>query len=485
MNNWQPGQKLNKNQYTVQKQIGEGGFGVTFLAQKNNNKLVVIKTVNQKHKKEPFFEKLCDDLFNEAVQAAKFNSNSHVVKIEEVFKENNIPCLVMEYIEGENLAGKIQQEGKLSEEEALSYIQQIGTALTAIHQQQLLHRDVKPSNILIRADGTGAVLIDFGTARQFDNEQTLTIFSSVGYTPLEQSIGEKEQGPYTDVYALAATLYVILTEQLPPQAYVRYHSLNEGQPDPLKPPRTIIPSVRDEVNKAILEGMALYQEERPQTINDFLSLLPVSQLPVSENQRTIKPTTTNITTVPSFPPTKSPPQYLTTGLSSIILVLIGAIGSIAIAFSFLPPSNWKTTEIIEQQGRLTIKHPETWIVKKSILTNELAKINAPENRGTVIISVEDAQGLSLAEYSEETLARIQTEVAGEIVSTDDKEKVGDRHAMKVIFLEKDNNDNHLKTLQTWTLIDNKAYIITYRAEEDKYAGGEKLAKEIINSLKLN
>jgi len=63
--------------------------------------------------------------------------------------------------------------------------------------------------------------------------------------------------------------------------------------------------------------------------------------------------------------------------------------------------------------------------------------------------------------------------------------VGDRHAMKVIFLDKDNNDNHLKTLQTWTLIDNKAYIITYRAEEDKYAGGEKLAKKIINSLEIN
>ena len=495
MNNWQPGQKLDNNKYTIQKKIGEGGFGVTFLARNNHNdKLAVIKTVNQKHKpkqeqvdeqkreNQPFFEKLCDDLYNEAVQAAKFNSNPHVVKIEEVFKENNIPCLVMEYIEGENLADKIQKEGRLPESEALSYIQQIGAALTAIHQQQLLHRDVKPSNILIRADGTGAILIDFGTARQFDNEQTLTIYSSVGYTPLEQSTGEKQQGPYTDVYALAATLYFILTKQLPPQAYVRYHDLNEGKPDPLKPPQTHIPSLSNEVNKGILQGMALSRQERPQTINGFLSLLPLSQLSLSHNQETIKPTQTDIPTVPSLPPPKS----LTHGLLVKILPLIGAI---IMTLLFFSPSNWTTTAIRDpKQGGLTIQHPPTWKVEsrassfKNKISKEIAKIDAPQNQGTVTIHLEDSEGLSLDKYTEKTLAGIKQEMAREIDDDDIKEKkIDNQDAVEAIYLRKDN----LKIMQTWTLINNQAYIITYTAEEDKYAIGEKIARKIINRLEIN
>lgn len=168
----------------------------------------------------------------------------------------------------------MNQQGILSEEEAIHYIQQIAKALIVVHSNGLLHRDVKPQNIMLRNDNGEVVLIDFGIARNYDhnNQQVLTPFCSPGFAPYEQYSNKPLQGHYTDVYALAASLYFLLTKKHPSDARDRHAA--RYQQDPLKPPKQHNQSISDEVNNAIIKGMALHARHRPQSIQEWLDLLP-------------------------------------------------------------------------------------------------------------------------------------------------------------------------------------------------------------------
>jgi serine/threonine protein kinase len=178
--------------------------------------------------------------------------------------------MVMEYIDGEDLEKRRERNrGCLPEVEALRYIQQIGNALIVVHNQGLLHRDVKPQNIMLRSGTSEAVLIDFGIAREFTPNltQTHTKFVSDSFAPIEQYYDQAKRGAYTDVYALAATLYVLLTGKLPVSATARAANA------PLVSPKQINPSISDVVNRAILQGMEFEAKNRPQSIQEWLRLL--------------------------------------------------------------------------------------------------------------------------------------------------------------------------------------------------------------------
>ncbi|MFN6541064.1 MAG: SUMF1/EgtB/PvdO family nonheme iron enzyme [Nostoc sp. EkiNYC01] len=265
---WKSGYQLQNGKYTIENDIAQGGFGITYLARDENNQPVVIKTLNESVQRRPDFAKLQQDFLNEAVKLAKCN-HSHVVKVREVFPEGQLWCMAMEYIEGEHLADRVQRLGVLSEAEALGYIQQIGEALTVVHQNGLLHRDVKPANIIVRSHKREAVLIDFGIARDFipDLTQIHTPYLSHCFAPIEQYQTVAPRGAYTDVYALAATLYFLLTNRLPPVAP------NRATGTVLKSPQQINSSISDRVNQAILKGMEVEPENRPQTMQEWLESL--------------------------------------------------------------------------------------------------------------------------------------------------------------------------------------------------------------------
>jgi eukaryotic-like serine/threonine-protein kinase len=175
----------------------------------------------------------------------------------------------MEYIDGEDLANYLFNQGVLSESEALRYILQVGDALTTVHKQGLLHRDIKPENIILRNDASGVVLIDFGIARDFipNQTQTHTQFSSDGYSPIEQYNQRAKRGTYTDTYALAATLYSLLTRKVPVAAYLR------ALGTPLELPRRINSNISIETERAILKGMAFQPHERPISVQEWLEML--------------------------------------------------------------------------------------------------------------------------------------------------------------------------------------------------------------------
>jgi len=189
--------------------------------------------------------------------------------VDDVCQEGELWCMVMEYIDGGNLETLVKQKGGFQEVEAIRYIYQIGSALSYIHQRGILHRDVKPANIMRRNQNNEAVLIDFGLARDFieDKTQIHTNSRTEGFAPLEQYSRNAKRGAYTDVYALAATLYYVLTLQIPFPAQFRNQGIS------LIPPKQHNPNISDQTNLAILKGMELHSEHRPDSIAEWLSML--------------------------------------------------------------------------------------------------------------------------------------------------------------------------------------------------------------------
>ncbi|PPJ65035.1 serine/threonine protein kinase [Cuspidothrix issatschenkoi] len=267
-----PGKALFGGRYIIERELGQGGIGITYLAKNQRGELRVIKTLRQEILNRPdliaYQDKLKQDFRDEALRLALCR-HPHIVEVENVFDEASLPCMVMEYINGEDLGKRITEKGALPEAEALLYIQQIGDALTLVHDKGLLHRDLKPNNIMIRAGKQEAVLIDFGIARQFvsGEVQQHTQNFTPGYAPPEQYLPDAERGEYIDVYALAATLYALLSGQLPMPAPARLQNFT------LKPVKDFNFGISDKVNDAIIKGMALNYKFRPQSIIQWLNLL--------------------------------------------------------------------------------------------------------------------------------------------------------------------------------------------------------------------
>ncbi|MGD1807146.1 serine/threonine protein kinase [Dapis sp. BLCC M126] len=186
-------------------------------------------------------------------------------------------------------------------------MQQIANALTVIHSQNILHWDIKLDNIILRKNHKNqeqVVLIDFGIAREFIPNQTksYTQFYTPGYAPIEQYIRKHKPGEYTDIYALAATLYVLLTKSPLPNSIDRYHTQpailktplpkparsilklvlkltgKQSKYDPLVEPKQINNKISDRLNNAILKGMEIQPEDRPQTMQEWLALLQIQPL---------------------------------------------------------------------------------------------------------------------------------------------------------------------------------------------------------------
>lgn len=280
---WNRGDTLKDGKYTIRQILGQGGFGITYRVRDENGRQFALKTLNDKAIAEPNFAKLHEDFMNEALRLAQFKNHPHIVKVYKLLQEtvriNNshssisLCCILMEYIEGTTLENLVQKRGTIPEAEAVRYIQQIGDALTAIHQEGLLHRDVKPSKIILRASNSEPVLIDFGIARDFTPTLSPhTIVDTLCYGAPEQfdpTIANPKD--YTDVYALAATLYHLVTGTPPTSAVFR------GINAPLKPVKQIVPSLSDELHNAIVWGMELLPENRPKSVQSWLNLLSANE----------------------------------------------------------------------------------------------------------------------------------------------------------------------------------------------------------------
>ncbi|MDB9376035.1 serine/threonine-protein kinase [Nodularia sphaerocarpa] len=268
------GTTLQDGKYTLIQEIGRGGFGITFKATHNYlGQEVVMKTINEKLRQHPDFAKFERQFQDEARRLATC-IHPYIVRVSDFFVEDKLPYMVMEYIRGDTLGNAFVLPAiPLAEATAIHYIRQIGSALQVVHQNGLLHRDVKPDNIILREGTQEVVLIDFGIAREFNNgvRQTHTGMVSEGYSPLEQYLTQAQRTPATDVYGLAATLYALLTAQVPLPALLRDR-------EKMPTPRELQPHLSAAVNEAVMRGMAVESQFRPPTVAEWLQLLPGSRI---------------------------------------------------------------------------------------------------------------------------------------------------------------------------------------------------------------
>jgi predicted Ser/Thr protein kinase len=275
------GTQLAGGLYAVGKVLGQGGFGITYLgSDARQRRTVAVKeffphgSMRRGREVHPSSSMTLADF---VAARAKFLDEAHllarfkhpgIVGVYAAFDENNTAYMVMEFLRGRSLLQLLEERGPLPEAEAVGYIVRVGEALETVHRANLLHRDLKPDNIMLTDDGR-VVLIDFGTARTYAAGKTgrMTTMLTPGYAPLEQYGQHVRFGPFTDVYALAATLYHLLTGHMPTDATDRATGAV------LPPPRALNPRVSEQVNDAIMWAMEIRVHRRPQTVTDFITAL--------------------------------------------------------------------------------------------------------------------------------------------------------------------------------------------------------------------
>ena len=280
--------------YTIQKVLGQGTFGITYLATtqvKVHGALGELETTMQVAVKEFFMRDINGrdentvttgskgDIYanykkkfaREAENLSKLK-HPHIVKVLEYFEANNTVYYAMEYVEGGNLDAYITQHNGLPEAECVKYARQIGSALSYMHAHKMLHLDLKPGNIMLRPN-KDAVLIDFGLSKQYNEngepESSTSVGSGTpGYAPLEQAnYHEGKDFPVTmDVYALGATMFKMLTGVRPPEASV---ILNDGFPAYELQKH----HVGDALTACVGKAMAALRKDRPQSVEEFLKEL--------------------------------------------------------------------------------------------------------------------------------------------------------------------------------------------------------------------
>jgi eukaryotic-like serine/threonine-protein kinase len=286
MQHWLAGHKLKNRPYEILQVLGEGGFGITYKAKNLNLEVpVVIKTPNSKLQRDKNYSKYLESFDKEAKQIAKLgmNPHPHIVRVFDYFAEEDLPCIIMDYVPGESLYDLVQMNGALSEELALKYIRQIGSALGVCHQQGIIHRDVHPNNILIHGESGKAILIDFGISGTTQTSRS-NRSGNQAFAPWEQLISFGEQSsktPQVDIYTLAGSLYYLVTGDTPTPSLARKFNNDE-----LLEPKQHNPKLSDRLNKAILKGLELQPEDRAQTVKAWLEMLkPPQPIPQPQPQQ--------------------------------------------------------------------------------------------------------------------------------------------------------------------------------------------------------
>jgi len=302
----QPGTIL-AGKYTVGGVLGEGGFGITYIGRDmildiavaikeyfpsgvvNRNNTISAEITSPIGDAVTFFENGKKKFLDEARILAKFSNEQSIVSVRDFFSENNTAYIVMEYLEGVDLKTFIEKNGAMDFKSAVDMLSPVMTALSKIHSQGLIHRDISPSNIMILNDGT-VKLLDFGAAREVSgaDEKSLSILLKPGYAPEEQYRTKGKQGPWTDVYAISATMYKMLTGITPDDAMNRLFS------DDIKTISEFNPSVNSQQESIIFKGMEIHQENRYQNISElhddclssFVSVLSFADVEMTQSSAT-------------------------------------------------------------------------------------------------------------------------------------------------------------------------------------------------------
>ena len=268
--------------YTIEKVLGQGGFGITYLGiDELHEKKVAIKeffpqgivTRNIEYEdavtvtfvgEKDNYNKGKEKFLKEARIMARFSKDEGIVKAQDFFEINNTAYIVMEYLEGITLKQYLRENERIEPEELLELFVPLIESLDEIHSQGLIHRDISPDNIMVLLGGK-IKLMDFGAARDYTDfgEKSLFLILKPGYAPPEQYQTHGVQGPWTDIYALCATMYKCLTGENPPDAIERVMD------DNLKEISEFSIPVSKQMEETIIKGMSISVRNRYQNIEEF------------------------------------------------------------------------------------------------------------------------------------------------------------------------------------------------------------------------
>ena len=286
----EPGTILH-DRYIIGKILGYGGFGITYIGWDGKlEQKVAIKeylpgefstrmpgqsqvTVFNGEKSEQFHDGL-KKFIDEAKRLAKFQNEPGIVKIFDSFEENETAYIIMEYLDGETLTDYLKREKTIPEDQAVNMLLPVMNSLQSVHAEGLLHRDIAPDNIFLTKTGE-VKLIDFGASRYAttSHSRSLTVIIKPGFSPEEQYRSRGDQGPYTDVYALAATLYKMITGKTPPDAMERRAKYENQNKDILEEPHKLNKEISVNREVAILNAMNVRIEDRTPDVATFLNEL--------------------------------------------------------------------------------------------------------------------------------------------------------------------------------------------------------------------
>jgi serine/threonine protein kinase len=275
--------KILNNKYKVLKVLKSSGFEITYEAMDISfDRKVVIKeffpstivnrdemdTVVPFHIHVQIYEKGLEDFLNEVKTLARFDTNPNIINIREYFITNGTAYFVMPFEDGEDLAQYLSKHKNMREKEILDIIFPILNALEEIHKIGMIHRDIKPANIFMRTNKT-PLLINFATARYAfeQNSKSLTSILTAGYAPIEQYDSSSVQGAFTDIYALGATIYTMVTNSVLPESVTRMKAILKKQLDPLKPISSSDFSL--EFKNTVYKALNVMEEDRYQSIKEF------------------------------------------------------------------------------------------------------------------------------------------------------------------------------------------------------------------------
>ena len=283
MQHLQPNTTLQGGKYRIERVLGQGGFGNTYVGYNTEfEETVAIKEFFMKGVTErdettcvvsvsnadnvQQFEEQREKFKKEARRLRKLK-NKHIVKVHDLFEENGTAYYVMDFIDGESLAEKMKKSGSpLNETEVCNILNQVLDALKEVHQSEIWHLDLKPGNIMLDKNGT-AYLIDFGASKQIRSNGSMTTSTALCYTPgyaPNEQVGQMFDrfGPWTDIYALGATVYNLLTNKKPPMAI----DIEEDEEDVFDFPIGVSVNMR----KLVAWMMQPKRKARPQSVDDIL-----------------------------------------------------------------------------------------------------------------------------------------------------------------------------------------------------------------------
>lgn len=280
-----PPDGILRDRYIIGRALGEGGFGITYLGMDTNlERRVAIKeyfpTSFVKREVSVTMDVTCytaanQDLYEkgrerflvEARTMAKLDKIPEIVQVLDFFPANNTAYIVMEFLEGSTLKELTAQQGRIPAKDMLDMLEPVLRAMESMHAAGIIHRDISPDNLMVLKSGK-VKLMDFGCARDIDGGRTMTTMLKHGFAPREQYSGHG-QGPWTDIYALCATVYYCLTGRVPPSSMER----DDSDEDPLIPPTRLGAALSPAQESALLKGLAVRAKDRCQSAGSLYAAL--------------------------------------------------------------------------------------------------------------------------------------------------------------------------------------------------------------------